>query len=138
MPIITCLILKTSTRSPTCKMPHRMPVCSFVQRTNASQCFLTPFERKKCLEITFKLSENLTLSGIFAPFFLNCAFLYKFCDISCIMRFVAILGQLCEIATSHNIRSPAWSSIACHGVSMEFHRVPWNVHGVPWTSMGFN
>ena len=28
-------------------------------------------------------------------------------------------------------------SIACHGVSMEFHRVPWNVHGVPWTSMGF-
>ena len=22
------------------------------------------------------------------------------------MRFVAILGQLCEIATSHNIRSP--------------------------------
>ena len=24
------------------------------------------------------------------------------------MRFVAILGQLCKIAKSHNIRSPVW------------------------------
>ena len=27
------------------------------------------------------------------------------------MRFVAILGQLCEIATSHNIRSPVFSKV---------------------------
>ena len=48
-PMITCLILKTSTRSPACKIKHRTPVCSLNQQTNASRWFLTPFERKYSL-----------------------------------------------------------------------------------------
>ena len=60
--------------------------------------------------ITLKHRLSICQSEYFPLNFSNFAILYELCNFSRILQEVAIWGQLCEIATSQNIKSPAQNS----------------------------
>ena len=73
------------------------------------------------LETSFQfIAMNLTLKRIFHFSFLKLTIFYKLCDFSRILRKVAIWGQLCEIPTSQNMRTPdrsiGWHCFNCWNV----------------------
>ena len=73
------------------------------------------------LETSFQvIAMNLKLKRIFHFSFLKLSIFYKWCDFSQILRKVVIWGQLCEIATSQNMRSPdrsiGWHCFNCLNV----------------------
>ena len=84
------LLLRTRTRSPTCKTTHRTPVWS-IERSWAILVIPNVFWGVNQLETTLKLSKNLSKNRIFPCFFL------EFCNFAWIMRFLTNYAKSCDL-----------------------------------------
>ena len=84
------LLLRTSTRSPTCKTAHRTPVWS-MEHSWAILVISNIFWGVNHLEATLKLTSNLIKKRIFP-----CSF-PEFCNFAWIMRFLTSYAKSCDL-----------------------------------------
>ena len=84
------LLLRTSTRSPTCKTTHRTPVWS-IERSQTILVICKVFWEVNHLKTTLKLSWNLSKKWIYP-----CSFL-EFCNFAWIMWFLTNYAKSCDL-----------------------------------------